>query len=101
MRQRSSTHDQLQPSQTGTIDMKNIALTAAAMLLATTAAFAGSDHGANNSNQPLAAVDATATASIPYKARQNKVDTKVKTGPSQAAPQTDEDGFLGPPIPGN
>ena len=80
--------------------MKNIALTAAAMLLATTAAFAGSDHGANNSNQPLGAVDATATASIPYTARQ-KVDTKVKTGPSQAAPQTDMDGFIGPPIPGN
>jgi len=81
--------------------MKNIALTAAAILLATTGAFAGSDHGANNSNQPLGAVDATATASIPYTARQEKVATKVKTGPSQTAPLTDEDGFLGPPVPGN
>ena len=81
--------------------MKNIALAAAAMLLATTGAFAGSDHGANNSNQPLAAVDSTATASIPYKARQNKVDTKVKTGPSQTAPQIDAGEFIGPPIPGN
>lgn len=82
--------------------MKNIALTAAAMLLATTAAFAGSDHGANNSNQPVAsAVDSNATASIPYKVRQTRVDTKMTTGPSQTAPQTDEGEFLGPPVPGN
>jgi uncharacterized protein YdeI (BOF family) len=81
--------------------MTKLALSVAAMLLASSTAFAGSDHGANNSNQPLGAVDATATASIPYTARQNKVDTRVKTGPSQTAPQTDEDGFVGPPIPGN
>ena len=81
--------------------MKNLALTAAAILLATTGAFAGSDHGANNSNQPLAAVDSNATASIPHKARQHKVDTKVTTAPSQTAPQTDAGEFLGPPVPGN
>jgi hypothetical protein len=73
--------------------MKNIALTAAAMLLATTSAFAGSDHGANNSNQPLAAVDTNATASIAHTARQNKVDTKVTTGPSQAATKMDANDF--------
>jgi len=46
--------------------MKKIALTAAAILVATGAAFAaGSDHyGSNNANQPAAAVDSTVTASI-------------------------------------
>lgn len=81
--------------------MTKLALSVAAMMLASSTAFAGSDHGANNSNQPLAAVDGTVTASIPYKARQNKVDTKVKTGPSQTAPQIDAGEFVGPPIPGN
>ncbi|KRB23462.1 MULTISPECIES: DUF680 domain-containing protein [Mesorhizobium] len=82
--------------------MKNLALTAAAILVATTSAFAGSDHfNADTANQPLAAVDSNATASIPYKARQNKVDTTVTTGPSQAASQTDAGEFVGPPVPGN
>ncbi|WP_421917192.1 hypothetical protein [Mesorhizobium sp.] len=81
--------------------MTKLALSVAAMLLASSAAFAGSDHGGNNSYQPLAAVDGAATASIPYTAHQKKVDTKVTTGPSQTAPQTDEDGFVGPPVPGN
>jgi len=81
--------------------MKNLALTAAAILLASTSAFAGSDHfNADTAKQPLA-VDSNATASIPYKARQNKVDTKVTTGPSQTAPQTDAGEFVGPPVPGN
>ncbi|ESZ10079.1 DUF680 domain-containing protein [Mesorhizobium sp. M1060] len=44
--------------------MTKLALSVAAMLLASTAAFAGSDHGGNNSNQPVATVDTNATASI-------------------------------------
>ena len=66
--------------------MTKLALSAAAMLLAASSAFAGSDHGANNSNQPVASVDTNATASIPYTAHQN-VDTKVTTGPSQGSVQ--------------
>ena len=50
--------------------MTKLPLSVAAMLLASSAAFAGSDHGANNSNQPVATVD-----------------TKVTTGPSQASVQ--------------
>ena len=77
--------------------MKNLALAAAAILLATAGAFAGSDHfNADTANRPLAAVDGSTTASIPYTARQNKVHTKVKT-----APQTDAGEFVGPPVPGN
>ena len=45
--------------------MTKIALTAAAFLVATSAAFAGSDHyGSANANQPAASVDSTVTASI-------------------------------------
>ena len=45
--------------------MKNLALTAAAILLATTSAFAGSDHfGARTANQTTATIDNTYTASI-------------------------------------
>ncbi|KAA3442106.1 hypothetical protein C7I87_32205 [Mesorhizobium sp. SARCC-RB16n] len=48
--------------------MKKIALTAAAILIATGTAFAGSDHyGSNNANQPTAPignVDNTFTGSI-------------------------------------
>ncbi|RRH90961.1 DUF680 domain-containing protein [Mesorhizobium tamadayense] len=45
--------------------MKKIALTAAAILVATSSAFAGSDHyGSNNANQPVANVDNSYTASI-------------------------------------
>ena len=65
--------------------MTKLALSVAAMLLASSAAFAGSDHGANNSNQPAAAVDTNATASIP--SRQHGVDTKVATGPGQESVQ--------------
>jgi hypothetical protein len=53
--------------------MTKLAFSVAAMLLASSAAFAGSDHFGDNSNRP--AVDTDATASI-------KVDTKVKTGPA-------------------
>ncbi|PZV40462.1 DUF680 domain-containing protein [Mesorhizobium kowhaii] len=67
--------------------MTKLALSVAAMLLASSAAFAGSDHGANNSNQPVATVDTNATASIPYTSRQGGVDTKVTTGPSQGSVQ--------------
>ena len=45
--------------------MKNIALTAAAILIATSSAFAGSDHFAANTASPATAtVDHTTTASI-------------------------------------
>jgi hypothetical protein len=45
--------------------MKNIALAAAAILVATTTAFAGSDHfAARNTNQTVATIDNTYTASI-------------------------------------
>lgn len=67
--------------------MTKLALRVAAMLLASSAAFAGSDHGANNSNQPIATVDTNATASIPYSPRQDGIDTKVTTGPSQGSVQ--------------
>jgi hypothetical protein len=65
--------------------MTKLALGVAAMLLASSAAFAGSDHGANNSDQPAASVDANPTASIPP--RQGNVDAKVKTGPSKSSVQ--------------
>ena len=82
--------------------MKNLALTAAAILLATTSAFAGSDHfNSDTANQPVAAVDGNATASIPYTVRQHKVDAKMTTGSSQTASQTDAGEFVGPPVPGN
>jgi hypothetical protein len=68
-------------------EMTKLALSVAAMLLASSAAFAGSDHGANNSNQPVASVDTNATASIPYTAY---VDAKT-TGPSRPATKTDAD----------
>jgi len=45
--------------------MTKLALSVAAMLLASSTAFAGSDHGANNSNQPLGAVHATPTTTNP------------------------------------
>lgn len=68
--------------------MTKLALSVAAMLLASSAAFAGSDHfGADNANQPVASVDTNATASIPYTAHQNGVDAKVTTGPSQGSVQ--------------
>ena len=53
--------------------MTKLAFSVAAMLLASSAAFAGSDHFSDTTSQP--AVDTNATASI-----HNKVDTKVKTG---------------------
>jgi hypothetical protein len=46
--------------------MTKIALTAAAILVATGSAFAGSDHyGSMNVDQPTVAVDHSVTASIP------------------------------------
>ncbi|TPK55959.1 DUF680 domain-containing protein [Mesorhizobium sp. B2-4-19] len=69
--------------------MTKLALSVAAMLLASSAAFAGSDHfDADTANQPVASVDTNATASIPYTAR---VDTRVTTGPSRPATKTDAD----------
>jgi len=68
--------------------MTKLALGVAAMLLASSAAFAGSDHfGGNTGNQPVASVDTNATASIPYTAY---VDAKT-TGPSRPATKTDAD----------
>ncbi|PBB23430.1 hypothetical protein CK228_22800 [Mesorhizobium sp. WSM4312] len=68
--------------------MTKLALSVAAMLLASSAAFAGSDHfGADTVNQPVASVDTNATASIPYTAHPAGVDTKVTTGPSQGSVQ--------------
>ena len=68
--------------------MTKLALGVAAMLLASSAAFAGSDRfGGNSGNQPVASVDTNATASIPYTAQQNGVDAKVTTGPSQGSVQ--------------
>ncbi|MGX5850283.1 DUF680 domain-containing protein [Mesorhizobium sp. PL10] len=55
--------------------MTKLAFSVAAMLLASSAAFAGSDHFTNKANQP--AVDTNATASIPYTAHQDGVDAKV------------------------
>ena len=65
--------------------MTKLAFSVAAMLLASSAAFAGSDHFTNKANQP--AVDTNATASIPYTAHQDGVDTKVTTGPNQGSVQ--------------
>ena len=67
--------------------MTKLALSVAAILLASSTAFAGSDHGANNSNQPVATVDTNATASIASTPRQEGVDTKVTTGPHQGSVQ--------------
>jgi hypothetical protein len=76
--------------------MTKLALSVAAMMLASSAAFAGSDHGANNSNQSVATVDTNATASIP--SRRHGVE--VTTGPSQGSVQDiidrhDRDGIWG------
>jgi hypothetical protein len=65
--------------------MTKLAFSVAAMLLASSAAFAGSDHFTNKANQP--AVDTNATASIPYTAPQDGVDAKVTTGPNQGSVQ--------------
>jgi uncharacterized lipoprotein YajG len=61
--------------------MTKLALSVAAMLLASSAAFAGSDHFTNTASQP--AVDTNATASI--STRHDDVDTKVVTGPGTAS----------------
>ena len=67
--------------------MTKLALSVAAMLLASSAAFAGSDHfGADAANQPAASVDTNATASIPYTA---PVDTRGTTGPGRPVTKTD------------
>ncbi|RUZ17673.1 DUF680 domain-containing protein, partial [Mesorhizobium sp. M7A.F.Ca.CA.001.09.1.1] len=50
--------------------MTKIALTAAAILVATGTAFAGSDnYGSANANQPAVAVDHSITASVPSRRR--------------------------------
>jgi len=69
--------------------MTKIALTAAAILVATGSAFAGSDHyGSNNANQPtvtqsLGSVDSTVTSSI------RKFEQRdLKITPDQNQPQS-------------
>ncbi|RJT34310.1 DUF680 domain-containing protein [Mesorhizobium waimense] len=60
--------------------MTKIALTAAAILVATGTAFAGSDnYGSANANQPAASVDSTVTASI------KKSDASVQKPVTQGA----------------
>ncbi|MBZ9919039.1 DUF680 domain-containing protein [Mesorhizobium sp. B2-2-4] len=60
--------------------MTKIALTAAAILVATGTAFAGSDnYGSANANQPAAAVDHSVTASI------SKTNGTVQAPASQGA----------------
>ena len=62
--------------------MTKIALTAAAFLVATGTAFAGSDYyGSNNANQPAAIVDTSYTASI------QKSDTGVQKPLTQGSDQ--------------
>jgi len=59
--------------------MTKIALTAAALLVATGAAFAGSDHyNPNEANQPAASVDTSFTAST--KTSDAEVQKPVVTG---------------------
>jgi len=62
--------------------MTKLALSVAAMLLASSAAFAGgSDHfDPNIVNQPAAPVDKSYTASIPATGSRTGVDTRVVTG---------------------
>jgi hypothetical protein len=63
--------------------MNRIALTAAAILVATGSAFAGSDHyGSNNANQPVAPVadvDHAVTGSVKTVAEHKAADAKMKT----------------------
>ena len=60
--------------------MTKIALTAAAILVATGTAFAGSDHyGSANANQPAATADSSFTASI------QKSNSTVQAPASQGA----------------
>ena len=64
--------------------MTKIALTAAALLIATGGAFAGSDHyGSANANQPAVSVDSTVTGSI------RKFEQRdLKITPDQNQPQS-------------
>ncbi|WP_027059947.1 DUF680 domain-containing protein [Mesorhizobium loti] len=64
--------------------MTKLALSVAAMLLASSAAFAGSDHF-EGGNQP--SVDTNVTASIPYTAPRNSADAQVQTGQDQTSVQ--------------
>lgn len=78
--------------------MTKLALGVAAMLLVSSSAFAGSDHfNAGSGSQPVANVDSTATASIPYTAHHKRVATTMATSPSPAPAQSGADDF-GPPV---
>jgi len=77
--------------------MTKLTFSVAAMLLASSSAFAGCAHGAYDLNQPHTATSATAGASTLHAARPKGVDTKATTGPSHALTQTDAD-VEGPPI---
>jgi hypothetical protein len=64
--------------------MSKIALTAAALLVATATAFAASDHyGSESANQPAANVNGAVTASVqkPAYLRPSGYQTKMMTGP--------------------
>ncbi|MBN9217721.1 MAG: DUF680 domain-containing protein [Mesorhizobium sp.] len=78
--------------------MTKLALGVAAMLLASSSAFAGSDHfNAGPGSQPVANVDSTATASIPYTVGHKKVATRPTSSSSPAPAQSGADDF-GPPV---
>jgi hypothetical protein len=91
MKQRHGSSDNLTSAQyTGVSEMTKIALTAAAILIATGSAFAGSDHyGSDSVNQPAAPVgnapvgntENTFTGSIrqPLTSEHNAVNTKATT----------------------
>ena len=67
--------------------MSRIAFITATMLVATSSAFAGSDHyGSNNASQPAAKVDHAFTASIRKQTMTNHagVDMMTVTGPAAA-----------------
>ncbi|MCF6099985.1 DUF680 domain-containing protein [Mesorhizobium muleiense] len=83
--------------------MTKIALTAAAILIATGSAFAGSDHyGSDGVNQPAAPVgnaavgniDSTFTGSIrkPFTAEHNTVNTNATTQPGTIEPVVPQSG---------
>jgi cytoskeletal protein RodZ len=70
---------QLNPKP-GVFEMTKIALTAAAILVATGSAFASSDHyGSTNANQPTVTIDRTVTTSI------TKSDVDVRKPDTQGA----------------
>ncbi|CAN7619435.1 DUF680 domain-containing protein [Mesorhizobium sp. LjRoot246] len=59
--------------------MHKIALTVAAIFVATGSAFAGSDHyGSNNASQPVVSVDHAVTGSVKTMAGHKAADARMK-----------------------